>query len=553
MTCDHLLAQTVKVGEPCPVCGTRRRHKQRTTVAAFAAGRASVLSAKPAPVIVSAAPQPRLSPFADRARVMRALDRNICRASFADFLRAAWPVIEPSRPFIPNVASEAICEHLQAIADGKIRRLLVAMPPGIGKSTLVSVAYPAWRLARNPAWRIICASHAHDLAVELSRRTRRLIESAWYRDTFGITLRDDQNRSDNFATTKDGRRIAVGVDGALTGFRGNEFIVDDSLNAIDATSKAIREHANKWFRDAAYSRLDDADTAPMTVVQQCLDVDDLIGHLRAIGGWEYLCLPAEFQVERRSTTSIGWKDPRTIEGEPLAPALQSPAYLAEQKKVMTTRVYNCQYQQDPSPTGGGMIKREWYRYWRAPDVPDASATRPRGCSAIPAKVLPKARDFDLVVIAADLAFKKTATSDYNVITALARKDASFYLLEQWRARAEFPEVLVAFKAMAGRWPAAKKTIEAAASGHALLQTLQSEIPGLLGVPPQGDKVQRLSAVLHFVEAGNLYLPEDWNGLDDYLAESDAFPNGRHDDQIDTISLGLSQAMAGDGFFREGLW
>lgn len=361
------------------------------------------------------------------------LERSVYRESFDAFVSAAWPLLEPNgRPFVPNIASSAVIEHLQAVADGKITRLAIAVEPGIGKSTIASIAYPAWMWTRQPAHRFACASHAHDLAVTLSRRTRRLIESQWYTNLFGIVLRTDQNRADDFENTASGRRLAVGVGGALLGQRADTAIVDDSLSAADARSKATRDGTNEWYSNTLTTRLDDPDRAAQIVIQQRLAGMDLIGYLQELGGFEMLTLSAEYEPHRRTVTSI-WEDPRTEPGQVLAPEIHSATYLAEQKKMLGTAGYSAMYLQNPTDEEGGMFARHFWRFHK-PDGTSGSTKRPRGCSDAPAVTCPRTdginRAFTRIVISLDAAFKDGAQNDAVCFLVVGLLGAERYVIDR---------------------------------------------------------------------------------------------------------------------------
>jgi hypothetical protein len=270
------------------------------------------------------------------------------RHSFGNFVEQMWPALEPNgRPLIRNRGTDAIIDHLQAMGDGQIRRLLIACPPGFGKSTLATVAWPLWMWVRNPSWRVICASYAHALAHQLAIRAQRVLQYERFK-RFDIELAGEA--VDTMETTAGGRRYAVGVNGALTGFRADGFVVDDSLNAVDAHSDNAIRSVNDWFDAALSNRLDRGEFAPKLVIQQRLDEMDLIGHLAAKGGWEQLILTAEFESSRPCVTSI-WKDDRTVDGEMLAPAIQSQAYLDEQRKDLGPYGYAAQYPAASSTAG----------------------------------------------------------------------------------------------------------------------------------------------------------------------------------------------------------
>lgn len=460
----------------------------------------------------------------------------LARRSFSSFVEQAWSLVEPARPYVRSTASEAIVEHLQAVGDGRIRRLLVALPPGLGKSTFCSVLYPAWRFARDPSWRGVFGSHAHTLAVRDSLRTRRLVQSPWFKQQFGVELRDDENRSDYWATTAEGRRIAVGVDGALVGFRATEALVDDPLNTVDARSKTTRDHTNRWFVEALSTRLDDPDNAPRIVIQQRLHSDDLIGYLLAAGGWEALILPAEYDARRRTTTCI-WEDPRTEPSQLLAPQLHSRDFLDRQRVELGSAAYSCQYLQSPTDDEGGMFQREWWGFYKT----TARLRRPFGATDKPAVELPKR--FDHRVISIDCAFKGGPDNDYVVMLVLGVHRADRYVLDVVRRQLDFTSTCKQVRALAASYPFAKILIEDAANGPAVISALAREVAGLIPVRPDGGKEARAAAISPQVESGNVFLPEGAPWVADFIDELAAFPRGKHDDQVDAFSQALGHAAS----------
>lgn len=470
------------------------------------------------------------------------LEAELCRRSFADFVRTFWPQVEPARPFVPNLASDAVIEHLQAIGEGKLRRLLIALPPGLGKTTIASVLFPAWRLARDASYRVICASHAHSLAVTASLKTRRLVEHERYRSLFpSVVLRDDENRSDFWATTRDGRRLAVGVGGALVGFRAGEAIVDDSLNGADARSKATRDATNEWFDTSLSTRLDDPDRAAMTVIQQRLHSYDLIGHLLEMGGWEALVLPAEFERARRCVTSL-WSDPRSEDGELLAPRIHSAEYLAEQKRVLGSSAYACVYGQSPSDDEGGLFLRGSWRFWKPDGVAADASRRPRGCSDAPAVALPAG---GRVVISLDAAFKDLSTSDAVCFLIVRAVGAERYVLERRHGRMSFTTTVNTLRELAARYPGATFLVEDAANGTAVIDQCRRVVPNLVAVQPKESKEARAAACSPAVEAGQVFLPEGAGWLGDFVEECAAFPRGKHDDQVDALTQLLNYLATSD--------
>lgn len=470
---------------------------------------------------------------------LRGLERSALVDDLATFAAAAFPLVT-GRDLVRNVATDALLVHLQAIADGKIRRLAIAIAPGLGKSTIASIIYPAWRWARDPSHRVITASHAHDLAVDLARKARRLVEGEWYRGLFGVQLATDSNRADHYATAQGGHRIAVGVGGALTGFRAHETICDDSLNAVDRWSAATRRAANEWFDSALSTRLDDPGRASQVVIQQRLHADDLLGHLIEQGGWEILTLPSEFNPSRRSRTSV-WVDPRTEPGELVAPEIHTAEHLAERKATLGSTGYSCQYAQDPIDDAGGLFPRDAWRWYRAPgEAP--STRRPLGSTDAPAVALP---DRLAITISIDAAFKGGAANDYVVALVLGSRGADRFVLDVVRRRMDFAATCAVVRALAARYPGAPILIEDAANGPAIISQLGREVSGLIAVRPEGGKEARAQAVKPHVESAHVFLPEGAAWVGDFVDECAAFPRGRNDDQVDAFTQAMLRATQPD--------
>lgn len=289
------------------------------------------------------------------------------------------------------------------------------------------------------------------------------------------------------------------------------------------------------------TRVNNPKTSAMTVVMQRCHQRDLSGHLLEQGGWEHLCLPAEYEGPTRAT-SIGFADPRQEHGELLWPERFGPEEIQTLKRSLGSYAAAGQLQQRPSPAGGGIFKRHWFRYWQ-----------PRGAN-LPAVIvqLSDGTTQSIVAIEApdpvddqiqswDCAFKDLDTSDYVVGQAWARKGSMYLLRDQVRARMDCPATVKAVREMSQKWPKTyAKLIEDKANGSAVIQMLGQEIPGLLPVNPMGGKTVRAQAVSPLVEAGNVYLPHPeyapW--VNDLIEECAAFPNGAHDDQVDAMTQAI---------------
>src|SRR6266481_4002644 len=252
-----------------------------------------------------------------------------------EFVRQAWPVVEPATRFIPGWHLDAICEHLEAVTQGHIRNLLINIPPRHMKSLDVAVFWPAWEWIRCPERRWLFSSYALSLSIRDSVKCRRLIQSAWYQsrwcDRFALT--GDQNAKERFENDQTGYRLATSVGGAATGEGGDRVIVDDPHNVKEAESDTVRKGVIDWWDHVMSSRLNDPKSGAKVIIMQRVHEKDLSGHVLEQGGYEHLCLPAEYEGNKRST-SIGWSDPRQEPGELLWPERFGTKEIEELKHSM---------------------------------------------------------------------------------------------------------------------------------------------------------------------------------------------------------------------------
>lgn len=468
------------------------------------------------------------------------------RRHLRDFVRHAWPVLEPETPLVWGWHVEAICDHLEAVSDGQIKRLLINIPPGHAKSLLVSVFWPAWQWLRRPSWRALFSSYKAELAIRDSVRCRAVVTSDWYRSWFrpDWKLSGDQNVKSYFQNDKTGARQSIGVGGGATGFRGDAVVVDDPLKADEYPSPDELEKVISWWDFQMSSRLNDMQKGARVVIMQRLHERDLSGYLLERGGYEHLCLPSEYDPARRCSTSIGFTDPRTEPGELLFPQRFDASVIDEAKRDLGPYGYSGQHDQSPTPVGGSIIKEEWIRYWyledEKPPIPIVVMTA-EGAREIPQDPLPARMDTALQ--SWDLAFKGGASSDFVAGHVWGRAGGRFFLLDRTHARLDFPATLQAIRDMSKRQPRAlEKLVEDKANGPAVLSTLRDEIPGLIPVQPDGGKEARLHAVAPLFAAGNVWLPHPaiapW--VREVVSELVRFPRAPHDDDVDAATQALSR-------------
>jgi predicted phage terminase large subunit-like protein len=294
------------------------------------------------------------------------------------------------------------------------------------------------------------------------------------------------------------------------------------------------------------TRLNDPSKGHKIVIQQRLHEADLTGDLLIRGGYEHLCLPAEFEPDRGCSTSIGWTDPRSVAGELLWPQRIDEAALNTFKATLGSYRYAGQFQQRPAPTGGGVLKAHWWRYWQPrganlPPVlvklPDGTLER-RNALELPSRL-------DQQIQSWDMAFKGEQNSDYVVGQVQAAHGANRYVLDQIRERLDLPGTLLAVRRLSAQWPEAHlKLVEDKANGSAVIQSLRHEIGGLVEVNPAGGKISRAAAASPQLESGNWYLPhpmlKPW--VEGFIGECAGFPNGANDDQVDAWSQGAGRLL-----------
>jgi hypothetical protein len=268
-------------------------------------------------------------------------------------------VVNPGSPLTANWHIDAISYRLQKLVDvGTAARLVLNLPPRTLKSYLVSVCLPAWLLGRDPTARIICARYAEDLSNKFSRDCRVLMESAFFRRLFPSTRFDKRKTTEGeFETTRRGCRLATSVGGVLTGRGGDVLIIDDPIKANDANSQPTLAGASDWFRNTALSRLDRPDQSVIIIAQQRLHVSDLSGMLIE-QGWPSLVIPA-IAVEPQDYPVADGEFYRRAVGELLQPDRDTLQALEEIKLAVGSNIFAAQYQQNPTPPEGNMIKAAW--------------------------------------------------------------------------------------------------------------------------------------------------------------------------------------------------
>lgn len=294
--------------------------------------------------------------LAESVRVIRAR-RSL--NSLPAFLKGGWDTIEPGTPLVWGRHMDAICEHLEAVTTGQIKRLAINVPPGHSKSSIVSVFWPAWMWLHQPSWRLLSASGGMELAIRDATKARTLITSDWYQQTFEPQweLSSDQNVKSFYQNTARGERKVLSAGGRVVGWRGDGCLWDDLLDAQDAYSETIRNGVNRWLDESFSNRLRDPKKGFIVGIQQRLHENDPTGHVLAQGNYEHLMLPSYFEENRRYQTSVGC-DWRTTNDELLFPERFDEEVLEAEAARMTILPFAGQHQQRPSAASGTIIKAE---------------------------------------------------------------------------------------------------------------------------------------------------------------------------------------------------
>ena len=445
----------------------------------------------------------------------------LLRTDFIAFADKAFQELNPGKEFLPNWHIELIAEGLQRCCAGKLRRLIINVPPRYLKSHLTSICFPAWLLGHQPNAQIICVSYAQDLSNRLAADCRCVIASDWYQDLFPeARLAADRQSVHDFSTTQRGFRLATSVGGVLTG-RGADFIIiDDPLKPDEALSETLRNSVNEWYDNSVLSRLNDKRTGCIILVMQRLHEDDLVGHVLKHGDWDVLNFRAVAEENETHVvdTPYGRREFVRQQGEALHSEREPLEILAGIREIMGEYNFAAQYQQAPAPAGGGLIKTQWFKIFRPEERP---------------------KEFEVIFQSWDTANKSSELSDYSVCTTWGVIDKHLYLLEVLQRRLNYPDLRRTVKQQAEIYRVKTILIEDKASGTQLIQDLIADrVHGVTRYQPKMEKIMRMHSVTSTIENGFVHIPEHAPWLAEYLHELAVFPRGRFDDQIDSTSQAL---------------
>jgi predicted phage terminase large subunit-like protein len=445
-----------------------------------------------------------------------AIKREKAQKSFMAFVHEMWP------GFIHGRHHALMAKKFEEIAAGKLKRLIINMPPRHTKSEFASNMLPAWYLGNYPNKKVIQSSNTADLAVGFGRKVRNLVDSEQYAKIFpGVALRADSKAAGRWATNHNGDYFAIGVGGTVTGKGADLLIIDDPHSEQEArqaqSDSSVFDSVYEWYTSGPRQRLQPG--GAIIIVMTRWSDKDLTGRVLKgdSGDWEVIELPAIMPS-----------------GNPLWPEFWSLKELEALKEELPPFKWNAQYQQKPTGEEGAIVKRDWWKRWEA--------DRPPPC--------------EFIIQSWDTAFTKSQRADYSACTTWGvfhlnedPADVNIILLDAFKDKLEFPDLKDTAKRMYDEWEPDACVIEAKAAGTPLIFELRR-----MGVyvqdytPSRGnDKFVRLNSITDLFRSGKVWAPETrW--ADEVIEEMARFPNAEHDDLVDSTVQALMRFRQG-GFLR----
>ena len=435
---------------------------------------------------------------------------SLVKDDFLEFVKHMWP------EFVEGYHHKIIAEKFNKLAKGEIKRLIVNMPPRHSKSEFASNYLPAWMIGRNPKLKIIQTTHTAELAVRFGRKAKNVIDSPEYQEVFKTKLQEDSKAAGRWETEGGGEYFAAGVGGAITGRGADLLIIDDPHKEQDAMSKEGFDKAYEWYTSGPRQRLQPG--GAIVVVMTRWSTKDLTGRLmqgqKEVKGdqWEVIEFPAIMPS-----------------GLPVWPEYWKLDELEKVEATLPIAKWNAQWMQAPTAEEGALIKREWWQDWPHENPPVT----------------------EFIIQSYDTAFLKKETADYSAITTwgMFRDDENqmhVILLDAEKDRFEFPELRRVAHESFLFWRPQMVLIEAKASGIPLTHELsRMGIPVVNYTPSKGnDKHVRVNTVAPFFESGRVWAPMHKQYAQEVVEECAAFPNGSHDDYVDSMTQAIMR-------FRQG--
>ena len=440
-----------------------------------------------------------------------------CQGDFISFVKSQWP------DFVEGRHHKIIGDKFNQIARGKLKRLIVCLPPRHTKSEFASTFFPAWMMGLRSNLKIIQTTHTAELAVRFGRRVRNIIDSEDYQEVFpDLKLEADNKSAGRWTTNGGGESFYAGVGGAITGRGADLLIIDDPVSEQDALSPTAMDAVYEWYTSGPRQRLQPGGI--IVIVMTRWSTKDLVGKVLKKQGdehadqWDVVEFPA---IMPESDT-------------PLWPEFWKKEELLSVKASLPVTKWNAQWMQNPTAEEGSIVKREWWNKWEREDVPA----------------------YSYVIQSYDTAFSKKETADYSAITTWAVFEhmdvEQIILLDAKRVRLDFPELKRLAWEEYKYWEPDCVLIEAKASGTPLTQELRRMgIPVTAYTPSRGqDKIARMNSVAPIFESGMVWAP-DTVFAEEVVEEMASFPFGDHDDYCDSATMALMRFRQGGFLALDG--
>ena len=436
-----------------------------------------------------------------------------CQEDFLTYVKKIWP------EFVAGAHHKMISKKFEGIASGKIKRLIINMPPRHTKSEFASYLFPSWIIGREPKTKIIQTTHTAELAVNFGRKVRNLIATTEYKNIFdSVDLQADSKAAGRWSTNHGGEYFAAGVGGAITGRGADLLIIDDPHSEQDALSDTAMDHAYEWYTSGPRQRLQPGGAIVIVMTRWSLrDLTEKVlkaqGYDEHADKWEVVEFPALMPS-----------------GKPCWPEYWKQEELEGVRASLSSSKWNAQWQQNPTSEEGAILKKEWWKRWEETEVPQ----------------------LEYIIQSYDTAFSRKETADYSAITTWGvfypKQDgpANLILLDSKKGRWDFPELKSQALDQYNFWEPETVIIEAKATGTPLTHELrQLGIPVVNFTPSRGnDKLTRVHSVSPLFESGLIWAPDErW--ADEVIEECAAFPNGDHDDLVDSTTQALMRYRQGN--------
>lgn len=463
--------------------------------------------------------------MANLPELLTAIEREACKSSLFEFVKSFWGVIIPETPVF-NWHIPYLCEELEKLSYYIVNRLekpydlLINIPPGTTKSTLVTIFWPVWLWTQDPTIRTITNTYSEDLSVEFATKSRDIIQSDKFRRLFPeIKLRRDKSGKQSYENTKTGARYTTSTGGTITGKHAHLIISDDPQNPKQAESDTLRKTANDHTKTLSSRKVDKRNTPTVTIMQR-LHENDVTGYILSRGkeNVRHICLPAEASAMVKPAEL----KEKYIDGL-LDPVRLSRAVLDEARLDLGSRAYSGQYDQNPIPDGGNIVKKEWF-----PRISRAEFERIRG--------------YEPYIFFADTAYTSDRSNDPTGIIATCKIENKIYIVNGKKLWLDFPDLcrfIVRWTAENGYNNESSIRIEPKASGLSTVQTLQ-RTTGLnitITDTPRDDKKTRLSAASPTIECGRVVLVDDFF-TEEFVEEVCGFPAKEHDEYVDILAYAV---------------